>query len=71
MQVQPKIFFGLTATVATIYIYKNYDTIPSFGDIKVKLTSLYPKNKISQDLSNNDYNEQKATLTDMSSNDHV
>ena len=58
MPVQPKLFFGLTATIATIYMYKNYNTLPSFGDIKVKLTSLYPANIKHQDLSNNEHNEQ-------------
>ena len=77
MQSQPKIFFGMVATVATIYVYKNYDTLPSVNDIKVKLISLYPSNKTITDLSNSDNNDNndnstfRKKLTDMSNNDHV
>ena len=71
MQSQPKIFFGMVATVATIYVYKNYDTLPSVNDIKLKLISLYPSNKTITDLSNNDNSTLIQKLTDTSNNDHV
>ena len=71
---QPKLFFGLSATIATIYVYKNYDTLPSYTDIKLKVNSLCKENKI--DLSNVDASNSKidvsnSDIIDMNNNDHV
>ena len=36
-QLRPRLFFSLSSAVFAIYLYKNYDTIPSFNDVKNKL----------------------------------
>ena len=74
MFTQPKLFFGLTATIATIYVYKNYHTMPSYGDIKLKVNSLYKENKLDLsyvDISNSKTDISKSDIIDMSNNDHV
>tara|TARA_Y100000816_G_scaffold172691_1_gene124121 strand:+ start:2401 stop:2625 length:225 start_codon:yes stop_codon:yes gene_type:complete len=74
MFTQPKLFFGLTATIATIYVYKNYDTMPSYGDIKLKVNSLCKENKIhlkNEDISNSKTDISNSDIIDMSNNDHV
>lgn len=71
---KPKLFFGLTATIATIYVYKNYDTLPSYSDIKLKVNSLYKKNKLDLsyvDISNSKTDISNSDIIDMSNNDHV
>lgn len=74
MFTQPKLFFGLTATIATIYVYKNYDTMPSYSDIKLKVNSLCKENKIdlkNVDISNSNTDISNSDIIDMSNNDHV
>ena len=68
---QPKIIFGITASVATIYIYKNYDTLPSFNEVKQTFNLSYTNDYNKIDISNTSITTSQIQLDDISNNDHV
>lgn len=53
-----------------IYVYNNYDSLPSFNDIKVSLFNKFTINKTIKDTSheNNEDKEVNSNLEDQSGN---
>ena len=53
--VKTNVMFGLSSALLAIYVYKNYDDLPSINDIKLKFSN-YGKETITNnaDISNND-----------------
>tara|TARA_B100000073_G_scaffold294381_1_gene258324 strand:- start:330 stop:584 length:255 start_codon:yes stop_codon:yes gene_type:complete len=56
------VFFGLSSAIVAIYVYNNYDNLPSVNDMKTKFSNKF--------LINNDNSENNGSGNDNPVNDN-
>ena len=66
--VKTNVFFGLSSAVVAIYLYNNYDNLPTISDMKKKFSNKF---LINNDISGNNIIENDNPVNDISGNDDL